>query len=137
MRFLYARRGPALPDGHDTTGASDPLAETSQEGAEVYYADLELRAHLPKANSRALPEAKRKIPTATADAFDWTAILPGVPRAHPGASINCWAYAALSAFEYNWAIRNGGPLRRWPCSRSWIAVSKNGSYYSVGHCRTS
>ncbi|MBX6312865.1 MAG: hypothetical protein IRY99_08115 [Isosphaeraceae bacterium] len=86
---------------------ADGWQKLHSRGAEVYYADEDLRKAFAEANPGALPEAKLKLPQATAPAFDWTKLIKaGHVHAQQG-SICCWAYAVVSAFEWNWAIRNG------------------------------
>jgi hypothetical protein len=78
-----------------------------KNGAEVYYADLDLRAALAKTNRTALPEARRKRPAVTDRAFDWTKILRRDFVLYQAESETCWAFAPLTALEYNWVLRNG------------------------------
>ncbi len=86
-------------------------AERSQKlrvrGAEVYYTDAELRAVFAKKHPGKLPAWDKKLPKATDPAFDWTKLVPPTLIRSQGKSPNCWAFAALTAFEYNWQIRNG------------------------------
>lgn len=112
------------------TSASDPWQKLRKGGAEVYYADLDLRAAFAKDNEGALPESKRKTPVATAKAFDWTTIVPKYHVLAQQSSINCWAYAVLAAFEYNWAIRNGGAMAALAVQPIFDRVGKDGSGYA-------
>lgn len=86
----------------------DSLPKLRARGAEVYYADLDLRAALPKAVRGGLPEARRKRHSATDRAFDWTKLLPRDFVLRQAESASCWAFASVTALEYNWVIRNGG-----------------------------
>jgi Papain family cysteine protease len=88
---------------------AEELQKLRYRGGEVYASDADLRAAFDKANPQKLPEAKRKLPAVTAATFDWTTLarrpLSYTQRKTP----YCWAFAAMTAFEWNWAIRNGGP----------------------------
>jgi hypothetical protein len=91
--------------------AADARADGWQKlrarGAEVYYADADLRAAFAQAAPEKLPEARRKLPKTPPAAFDWTTVVKHARVHAQGASICCWAYSALAAFEWSWAIRNG------------------------------
>src|SRR5262245_23278801 len=87
--------------------SADEVQKLRSRGAELYYLDADLRAALAKENPKALPEAKHKLPAATAAAFDWTAEVKRPFTYSQRKSPFCWAFAAVTAFEYNWAIRNG------------------------------
>jgi hypothetical protein len=101
-----------------------------KRGAEVYYADLDLRAAFAKANAGLLPENKRKGPAVTVKAFDWTTVVKKYEVLAQRDSINCWAYAALGAFEYNWAIRNGGAMPVLAVQPILDRVGKDGGGFS-------
>jgi hypothetical protein len=99
-------------------------------GAEVYYADFDLRAAFAKANPEGLSEAKLKVPNAKAKAFDWTKIVQKSHVLAQGDSINCWGFASLAALEYSWAIRNGGPVPALAVQPTLDRVGKNGTGYA-------
>lgn len=101
-----------------------------KDGAEVYYADLDLREAFAKANPGILPEEKRKLSTAKAKTFDWTTIVQKPSVMTQADSDNCWAFAVLGAFQYNWTIRNGGPLPVLAVQPTLDRVGKNGSGYA-------
>lgn len=111
-------------------GTADRCQKWRRDGAEVYYADQDLRAAFAKMYPHALPEARRKRPSATAAAFDWTPVIGQHHVLKQGTSINCWAYAALAAFEYNWAIRNGGAMPSLAVQPILDRVGKNGGGYA-------
>jgi hypothetical protein len=79
-------------------------------GGEVYYADAELRAAFAKEHPAALPESKRKLQAVTAASFDWSAHVSRTFNYTQAKNPQCWAFAAVTAFEWNWAIRNGGTV---------------------------
>jgi hypothetical protein len=92
-----------------STAPADGLQKLRSRGAEVYYLDVDLRAAFAKAHPKGLPEAKRKLPAASAPAFDWSTRVVMPHWLAQQRSPHCWLYAAMTAFEWNWAIRNGGP----------------------------
>lgn len=96
-----------------------------KRGAEVYYADLDLRAVVAKTSRALLPEARRKRPTATDRAFDWTKSLRRDFVLRQADSPTCWAFACLTAFEYNWILRNGG---RMPLLAVQPILDRTGQY---------
>jgi hypothetical protein len=109
---------------------ADGWQKLRDHGAEVYYADLDLRAAFAKANPKGLPPFLREVPPATASAFDWTRLLKPARVLDQKKSICCWAYAGVTAFEYSWAIRNGSyppPLALQPMLDR---VGKDGSGYA-------
>jgi hypothetical protein len=109
---------------------ADGWQKLRENGAELYYADVELRAAFEKANPNALPKLRRKVPSATAPAFDWTELVKPARVLDQKKSICCWAYAGLTAFEYSWSIRNGDfppPLALQPILDR---VGKDGSGYA-------
>ena len=110
--------------------SADPWQKLRKDGAEVYYADFDLRSAFAKQNDGVLPESKRKPPSATAKAFDWTTVAPKHRVLAQKSSINCWAYAVLAAFEYNWSIRNGGPAPALAVQAIIDRVGKDGSGYT-------
>jgi hypothetical protein len=87
---------------------ADDWQKLLSRGAEAYYLDQDVRAAFAKDRPGALPESKRKLPAATAAAFDWTTVISRPHNYAQRKSPLCWAFAAMTAFEYNWAIRNGG-----------------------------
>lgn len=99
-------------------------------GAEVYYADLDLRAAFAKANPGGLAGGKLKVPDATAKAFDWTGVVQRPRVVAQGDSINCWGFASLAALEYSWAIRNGGPVPALALQPTLDRVGKNSTGYA-------
>jgi hypothetical protein len=122
--------GSVLVVATTTASGADIWQKLRKDGAEVYYADLDLRAAFARANPGVLPEAMRKAPSARARAFDWTTVITKHHVLAQGESINCWAYAALGAFEYNWAIRNGGAMPALAVQPILDRVGKNGSGYA-------
>lgn len=86
----------------------DTVQMLRKNGAEVHYADLDLRAALTKTGRILLPDARRKRPSVSARSFDWTKMLPRDFVLRQADSPTCWAWACLTALEYNWVIRNGG-----------------------------
>lgn len=93
-----------------------PLSSSAEEmqrlrsrGAELYYLDADLRAAFAKANPQTLPETRRKaLPKSTPIAFDWTGLATRRYSYTQRVTPYCWAFASVTAFEWNWAIRNGG-----------------------------
>jgi hypothetical protein len=69
--------------------------------------DAETRAAFDKANPKTLPEAKYKLPDATAAQFDWVKVLGLTPIHQQGGKPNCVAQATVAALEWNWQMRNG------------------------------
>jgi hypothetical protein len=96
--WLLAGSGAACADGWQKLRA---------RGAEVYYADADLRAAFAETNPGVLPETSYKLPAASAPAFDWTKLIKQNHVLAQRDSTCCWGYAGLAAFEYSWAIRNG------------------------------
>jgi hypothetical protein len=90
------------------TARADELQKLRSRGAEVYYLDADLRAAFAEANPKVMPEAKRKLPPVTAPAFDWSAKVTMPHWLGQAKTPHCWLYATMTAFEWNWAIRNGG-----------------------------
>jgi len=90
------------------TVRADELQKLRSRGAEVYYLDSDLRAAFTRTSTTPLPEARRKLPKATAVAFDWTTLVQRPYSYTQKVTPYCWAFAAVTAFEWNWAIRNGG-----------------------------
>jgi hypothetical protein len=86
----------------------EQLPKYRRNGAEAYYADLDLRAALDKTSRAALPEVRRKNPKITDQTFLWTKLLPRDFVLRQADSAICWAFAGVTALEYNWVIRNGG-----------------------------
>ena len=103
----------------------DPWQKLRKNGAEVYYADLDLRAAFAKTNRGVLPEARRKRPSATARSFDWTKLLRRDFVLRQADSATCWAFASLTALEYNWVLRNGG---RMPLLAVQPILDRTGKY---------
>ena len=96
---------------------ADPWQKWQDRGAELYYADADLREAFHKANPQTLPTFGKKIPAVDAPAFDWSTLLPPAEIKNQNPSANCWAFAATTVFEYAWRIRNGalpGPLAVQP-----------------------
>jgi hypothetical protein len=87
---------------------ADELQLLRSRGAEVYFLDMDLRGAFGKANPKVLPEAKRKLPPATVAAFDWSTKVTMPHWLAQAKSQYCWAFATVTAFEWSWAIRNGG-----------------------------
>jgi hypothetical protein len=114
-----------LPDKQTTAKKTPPVKEPPatlavwptarrwptllSRGGQLDFTDAALRAAFAKGNPMTLPEAKRKLPDATAPAFDWTTYVPK-PVIHHMKDPNCWAFGVMGAFEWNWALRNGGPM---------------------------
>lgn len=86
----------------------DGVQKLRQHGAEIYYADLDLRVALAKSGRIMLPDARRKRPSVTARAFDWTKLLPRDFVLRQADSATCWGFASVTALEYSWVVRNGG-----------------------------
>jgi hypothetical protein len=86
----------------------DALPKLRRNGAEVFYADVDLRAALSKADRALLPEVRRKRAKITDPTFLWTKLLPRDFVLRQADAAICWAFASVTAFEYNWVIRNGG-----------------------------
>jgi C1A family cysteine protease len=96
------------PDKPSIEVPVDHWPKLRSRGGDLYYADATLRAVFARDNPKGLPEAL--LSDVTAPTFDWSTRVVSRPRIlnqqkHP----NCWAFATVSAFEWNWAIRNGGP----------------------------
>jgi hypothetical protein len=85
----------------------DEWAGLAQGSRYVYSADVVLRAAFDFANPGALPERQRRSPGAGDTSFDWTEALKVAPPLSQKDSPNCWAFAAVGAFEYAWVFRNG------------------------------
>jgi hypothetical protein len=105
----------------------DSWQKLRRDGAEVYYADLDLRAAFAKTGTVTLPEARRKRPAATDRTFDWTRVLLRDFVLRQADSATCWAFAPLTAFEYNWVLRNGG---RMPLLAVQPILDRTGKYGS-------
>jgi len=105
--------------------SDDSLPKFRRNGAEAYYADLDVRAALAKTKTVVLPEARRKIPKTTDRAFVWTKILPRDFFLRQADSAICWAFASVTALEYNWVIRNGG---RTPLLAVQPILDRTGKY---------
>ncbi len=84
----------------------DEWAKLRGRGGEVYFLDTDLRAAFAKDHPKALAESKRKLPPVTAPAFDWTTLIVRKFNYTQVTNPQCWAFAAVTAFEWNWAIRN-------------------------------
>jgi cathepsin L len=91
------------------TSRADELPKLRSRGAEVYYIDQDVRAAFAKTDARLLPDGKLKLPAATAATFDWSTHLSRPFSYTQRVTPYCWAFAAVTAFEWNWALRNGGP----------------------------
>jgi cathepsin L len=89
------------PDVRTEVKKSDGDAKTGR--GKLVAIDAELRAAYEKVN----PKAKRKLPDATAPAFNWVQVLGLTPIREQGRSSTCVAQAAISALEWNWQLRNG------------------------------
>jgi hypothetical protein len=77
----------------------------------LYDLDEKARAAFEKKYPGKLPESARKLPKATAKAFDWSKYKVTGLVYTQGRSKHCWAFAAVEAFECNWRIRNlGNPV---------------------------
>jgi cathepsin L len=110
--------------------ADESWQKLRKDGAEVYYADRDLRAAFAKLNKDSLPEANRKLPTAAAKSLDWTAILKTHHVLSQRDSSCCWAFASVAAMQYNWVLRNGGDLPQLAVQPLLDRVGKNGSGYA-------
>ncbi len=89
------------------THAEDAV-RVAREARALYDLDEKLKAAFEKAHPGVLPESKRKLPRATAKAFDWSKHgVTGLIYAQ-GKTPYCWAFAAVEAFECSWRIRNQG-----------------------------
>jgi hypothetical protein len=75
--------------------------------AKLLALDDDARSGFGKAVSKALPEAKRKLPDVTAPAFDWVRVLGLTPVHQQSGKPNCVAQATVAALEWNWQLRNG------------------------------
>jgi cathepsin L len=94
-------------------GQDKPAAvkTTKAQRDKLLAADADRRAGFAKARPKALPEAKRKLPDATAPAFDWVPVLGLTPLHAQGGKPSCVAQATVAALEWNWQLRNGGPTK--------------------------
>lgn len=108
----------------------DAWPKLRKQGAEVYYADLDLRNAFAKSSQTPLPEARRKGPASTEAVFDWNTFLQRKSKVRQADSANCWAFAALTAFEYNWVIRNGGRMPRLAVQPILDRTGKDGTGYT-------
>jgi cathepsin L len=113
-----------------TAQADESWQKLRKDGAEVYYADLDLRTAYAKRNKTALPETSRKTLRADARALDWTAILGKRHVFAQRDSICCWAFASVAAMQYNWVIRNGGDLPQLAVQPLLDRTGKDGSGYT-------
>jgi cathepsin L len=86
---------------------ADALPKLRSRGAEIFFLDADLRTAYAKTDPN-LPEASRKLPPATTPAFDWSSKVVMPHWLAQARTPYCWAFAAVTAFEWNWAIRNGG-----------------------------
>jgi C1A family cysteine protease len=68
---------------------------------------LALDADLAAAADRAAPQARRKLPEASAASFNWVRVLGQTPIHAQGAKPSCVAQAAVAALEWNCQLRNG------------------------------
>jgi hypothetical protein len=91
------------------TVPADELPKLRSRGAAVYFLDADLRAALTSQDAKLLPESRRKLPAATAPAFDWSTKVTMPHWLAQAKTPCCWAFAAVTALEWNWAVRNGGP----------------------------
>ena len=85
---------------------ADRWQKLHTRGGEVYFLDADARAAFAKSKPNALPALAKKLPAADGASFDWSKRLRPVPVKNQ-TSANCWAFAAVTAFEYAWQIRNG------------------------------
>jgi hypothetical protein len=90
-----------------TASAEHYWTKKFDAGAPVYAVDTELRAAFNLANPDLLPESRRSPHSETDPAFDWTELVKPGPVHSQGKYGHCWAFGAVTAFEYAWAIRNG------------------------------
>src|SRR5262249_7435036 len=86
----------------------DRWQKIRSRGGELYYTDAALRTVFARDNPGILPEAKRKLPDASARTFDWSTLIKRERIHDQKANPLCWAFAAVTAFEWNWVVRNGG-----------------------------
>jgi cathepsin L len=82
-------------------------APTKAQRSQLRALDDDLRAAFGKAAPGKLPEGKRRLPAATAPAFDWIGVLGLTPVHQQSGKPNCVAQATVAALEWNWQIRNG------------------------------
>ncbi len=87
---------------------ADELQKLRSRGAEVFYLDADLRGDYAKMKPQALPESRRKGAKANAVAFDWSTVLSRPYSYTQKVTPYCWAFASVTALEWNWAFRNGG-----------------------------
>jgi Papain family cysteine protease len=87
---------------------ADENLRIAKEAQALYELDLKAKAAFEKRHPNTLPESKRKLPKATAKAFDWTKYGVTGPIYTQGRSPYCWAFTAVQAFECSWRIRNKG-----------------------------
>jgi hypothetical protein len=85
---------------------ADDWTKLRARGGEVYFLDTDLRAEFAKQSPKALAESKRKLPAVTAPAFDWSALIARKFNYTQATNPQCWAFATVTALEWNWAIRN-------------------------------
>ena len=100
LLFVAALTSPAV------TVRADEWPKLRERGGEVYYLDADLRAEFAKTARKTLAETKRKLPAATAPAFDWSKFVSRKSNYTQVRNPQCWAFATVTAFEWNWAIRN-------------------------------
>jgi hypothetical protein len=82
-------------------------APTKAQRNKLLALDDDLRAAFGKAAPGKLPEGKRKLPDASAPAFDWIAVLGLTPVHAQSGKPNCVAQATVAALEWSWQLRNG------------------------------
>lgn len=85
--------------------ARDALDTFPPWGQNLHLVDQRLRNMFGRDR---LPESKRELPGADASSFDWTTYSRPNVRSQ-GEFNTCWAHAAISALEWSWFLRNGGP----------------------------
>jgi hypothetical protein len=118
-----------LPGAGDASG--NVWRRLHAQGADVGYLDGDLRAAFAESHPKVLPEARRKsLPPAGAPAFDWTEVVRGAPVRNQYGSTCCWAYAAVGALEWSWAIRNGQAPPELAVQPLLDRVGKDGTGYA-------
>jgi len=78
-----------------------------ERGAEAFRLDTSMRAAFAAEHPGRLAEARRQVPRPDLPAFDWAREVRAPRVLSQKESPRSGAFAALSAFEWSWAIRNG------------------------------
>jgi cathepsin L len=92
--------------GHSFSFVNEDGVIVAKEAHALYLLDEKMKAAFVKKWPNVLPESTRKLPKATAKAFDWSKFGVTGPIYTQGRTPYCWAFASIEALECSWRIRN-------------------------------